>query len=244
MPMVRYGRRPSATTVWQGTTVALVPDAPSGAVVVSLHGWPNGFDANVTLGALVQSQRAGVGYPVDALLAVGTTIFYPFLGPSWGTEASSEQAYLDVVTLVGALGLSVSTIGIIGGSMGGLNAISFARQDGLEDVPIVLYVPAIDLGATWDVGGTLRTSIEDVWGVGRSTVLANAADIDPVQTDCSFLHGRTTVIAATNDVLVPYAGVAAWCAQWDLPLITTTSGHFSLDDPAVDEVALLAAVTP
>ena len=51
------------------------------------------------------------------------------------------------------------------------------------------------------------------------------------------------VIAASNDALINYATVQAWCTEWDLPLITTATGHFSLDDPAVVELDLLAAFT-
>jgi hypothetical protein len=37
--------------------------------------------------------------------------------------------------------------------------------------------------------------------------------------------------------------VQAWCTEWELPLTTTATGHLSLDDAAVDEIALLAHLT-
>ena len=246
MGMVRYGRRPAATRVWSGTTCALVPTAPTGEIVVMLHGWPVQDSATYWLDSRIREQRTGVEYPVDAMLATGHTLIYPYLGRSWGTVASSEQANIDVVTMAGTLGLDATSCHLLGGSMGGLNAITFARMEGAADWPVILYIPAVSLGEIWDLGNDvlgqfdLRDSVEAVWGVGRATVVAASADIDPVQVDCSFLTGRTLVIAAHNDTLVNYATVQAWCAQYDLPLITTGTGHFSMDDPNLVEVDLLA----
>lgn len=244
MAMQRLGRRVAATRVWHGTTVALVPAAPTGEIVVSLHGWPGDDPASTALDGLVRSGRTGAGFPVDALLATGHTIIYPWLGASWGTTASSEQAAADMVTLTSTLGLNVTTPHLIGGSMGALNAITFAGHEGFETVPVILYVPLVSIGDAWDLGGDIRTSVESVWGSGRETVVANAAAVDPAQRDCSFLTGRTLVYAATNDPLINHATVQSWCATWDLPLVTTTTGHFSLDDPNVVEIDLLAHFHP
>lgn len=246
MGMVRYGRRPAATRVWSGTTVALVPSNPSGEIAIMLHGWPVQDSATYWLDSRIREQRTGVEFPVDALLATGHTLIYPYLGRSWGTAASSEQAYLDVVTMVATLGLEVTTPHLLGGSMGGLNAITFARLDGAADLRVILYTPAVSLGEIWDLGNDvhgqfdLRDSVEAVWGVGRATVVAASADIDPVQADCSHLTGRTLVIAASNDSVVTYSTVQSWCAQYDLPLTTIGTGHFSMDDPNLVEVDLLA----
>lgn len=244
MSMVRLGRRVAASRVWNGTTVALVPSSPSGEVVVSLHGWPGADSATVALGSLVTSQQTGTGFPVDALLATGHTIIYPFLGPSWGTIDSSDQAFFDVASMLDALGLDATTIHLIGGSMGGLNAITFASIEGAETWPVILYVPLVSIGEAWDLGGAVRTSVESVWGVGRATAVAAASAIDPVQIDCSHLTGRTLVYAASNDATINYATVSAWCETWDLPLITTASGHLSMDDPAVDEIGILGYFHP
>ena len=108
----------------------------------------------------------------------------------------------------------------------------------------MLYVPLVSIGEAWDLGGEVRSSVESVWGAGRETVVTNSAAVDPAQIDCSFLTGRTLVIAATNDPLINYATVAAWCETWDLPLITTATGHFSLDDPALVETDLLSWFHP
>lgn len=246
MGMVRYGRRPAATRVWSGTTVALVPASPTGEIVVMLHGWPVQDSATYWLDSRIREQRTGVEYPVDAMLATGHTLIYPYLGRSWGTVASSEQAYIDVVTMVGTLGLDATSCHLLGGSMGGLNAITFARLEGAADWPVILYIPAVSLGEIWDLGNDvlgqfdLRDSVEAVWGVGRATVVAASADIDPVQVDCSHLTGRTLVIAASNDSAATYSTVQAWCAQYDLPLTTIGTGHFSMDDPNLVEVDLLA----
>lgn len=246
MGMVRYGRRPAATRVWSGTTVALVPASPTGEIVVMLHGWPVQDSATYWLDSRIREQRTGVEYPVDAMLATGHTLIYPYLGRSWGTVASSEQAYIDVVTMAGTLGLDATSCHLLGGSMGGLNAITFARMEGAADWPVILYIPAVSLGEIWDLGNDvlgqfdLRDSVEAVWGVGRATVVAASADIDPVQVDCSHLTGRTLVIAASNDSVVTYSTVQAWCAQYDLPLTTIGTGHFSMDDPNLVEVDLLA----
>lgn len=244
MGMVRYGRRPASTRVWNGTTCALVPADPSGEVVVHLHGWPGAATAQETLDGLVRSQRTGDGLPVDALLATGHTIVYPFLGASWGSEASNEQASIDTAEMVTVLGLSAVTPHLIGGSMGGVNAITFAQLDDSLGWPVVLYVPLVSIGEAWGLGGEVRSSVESVWGAGRETVVTNSAAVDPAQIDCSFLTGRTLVIAATNDPLINYATVAAWCETWDLPLITTATGHFSLDDPALVETDLLSWFHP
>lgn len=246
MGMVRYGRRPAATRVWSGTTVALVPASPTGEIVVMLHGWPVQDSATYWLDSRIREQRTGVEYPVDAMLATGHTLIYPYLGRSWGTVASSEQAYIDVVTMAGTLGLDATSCHLLGGSMGGLNAITFARLEGAADWPVILYIPAVSLGEIWDLGNDvygqfdLRDSVEAVWGVGRATVVAASADIDPVQVDCSHLTGRTLVIAASNDSVVTYSTVQSWCAQYDLPLTTIGTGHFSMDDPNLVEVDLLA----
>lgn len=247
MGMVRYGRRPAATRVWSGTTVALVPASPTGEIVVMLHGWPVQDSATYWLDSRIREQRTGVEYPVDAMLATGHTLIYPYLGRSWGTVASSEQAYIDVVTMVGTLGLDATSCHLLGGSMGGPNAITFASWvEAAEDWPVILYLPVVSLGEAWDLGDDvlgqfdLRSSVESVWGVGREAVVTNSAAVDPVQIDCSFLTGRTLVIAAHNDTLVNYATVQAWCAQYDLPLTTIGTGHFSMDDPNLVEVDLLA----
>jgi pimeloyl-ACP methyl ester carboxylesterase len=250
MGMVRYGSRPAATRVWWGTTCALVPTNPTGEIVVMLHGWPVTNTAAVWLDSRVREQRTGVDYPVDALLATGHTIIYPWLGRSWGTVASSEQALGDVGGMVSVLGLSGVTPHLVGGSMGGLNAITFSRLEEAETWPVILYLPAVSIGEIWDLGDDvlgsfdLRSSVESAWGVGRATVVAAAADVDPVQVDCSTLAGRTLVIAASNDEVVNYETVTDWCGQWDLPLITTTSGHYWLDDPAIVETDLLAHFHP
>lgn len=246
MGMVRYGRRPAATRVWSGTTVALVPSNPSGEIAIMLHGWPVQDSATYWLDSRIRAQRVGSEFPVDALLATGHTLIYPYLGRSWGTVASSEQAHIDVVTMAGTLGLDATSCHLLGGSMGGLNAITFARMEGAADWPVILYIPAVSLGEIWDLGNDvlgqfdLRDSVEAVWGVGRATVVAASADIDPVQVDCSHLTGRTLVIAASNDSVVTYSTVQAWCAQYDLPLTTIGTGHFSMDDPNLVEVDLLA----
>lgn len=240
MAMQRLGRRVATTRVWHGTTVALVPAAPTGEIVVSLHGWPGDDPASTALDGLVRSGRTGAGFPVDALLATGHTIIYPWLGASWGTAASSEQAFSDAAAMVEKLDLGVTAAHIIGGSMGGLNAITFAALEGAETWPIILYAPLVSMGEAWDLGGAVRTSVESVWGVGRETVVTAAAEVDPAQVDCSFLAGRTLVCAASNDPLINYSTVQAWCTQWDLPLITTATGHFSMDDPNVVETDLLS----
>ena len=43
-----------------------------------------------------------------------------------------------------------------------------------------------------------------------------------------------------NDSVVTYSTVQSWCAQYDLPLTTIGTGHFSMDDPNLVEVDLLA----
>jgi hypothetical protein len=226
----------------------LVPDNPNGHIVVMLHGWPVTDSAAVWLDSRIREQRTGVDYPVDALLGTGHIIIYPYLGRSWGTVASSAQAFDDATNMLATLGVYPTDVHVIGGSMGALNAITFSGLEGAEAWPVVLYVPAVSIGQIWDLGNDilgqfdLRDSIEAVWGVGRSTVVAASAAVDPVQRDCSHLTGRPTVVAATTDSIVDYATVAAWCTTWDLPLTTIGSGHYSFDDGNVDELALLAAL--
>lgn len=250
MGMVRYGRRPAATRVWSGTTVALVPDSPTGEVVIMLHGWPVTDSAAYWLDSRIREQRTGTEFPVDALLATGHTLIYPYLGRSWGTLASSEQAYGDVVTMIGTLGLSATDVHLIGGSMGGLNAITFAGIEGAETWPVILYIPCVGIGQAWDIGNDVlgsydvRDSVEAVWGSGRATCVANAAAIDPQQIDCSYLTGRTLVYASTNDSIVDYATVSAWCETWDLPLTTLATSHWTMDDPALVETDLLEFFHP
>lgn len=246
MPMQRMGARTPCSLVWHGTTAMLVP-TNADKIAIQFHGWPGADPASVALDALARSQRTGGGYPVDALLATGHAVVYPWLGESWGSLAASEQALMDVSAVVDAVwpdGFPFPDPGssgfvAIGGSMGAINAISFAVMAGPSVAAIRLYNPLVSLGETWDLGSSIRTSIEAVWGVGRDTVLTNSVNFDPVQIDCSPLVGKTEVIAASNDVLINYSTVESWCDQWGLPLTTHTAGHFSLDDPAVNEIALL-----
>jgi hypothetical protein len=245
MAMKRLGRKVAASRVVNGDTVALVPAQPSGAVVLNLHGYPNGDTSATALGGLTRGQQTGDGFPVDALLAVGTTIVYPWTGASWGTPAGTAAITTQATTMLTALGITATRIDIVAGSMGALHAVNLAAV--LTSANVVLYVPALDVGELWDLGATIpaiRTSLETAWSSsGRAATVAAAAAIDPVVRDCSHLADRTMVIAASNDTLVAYATVVDWCEEWDLPLTTTAAGHLSLDDAAVDEIAILAHLT-
>jgi hypothetical protein len=245
MAMIRLGRKVAASRVVNGDTVALVPAQPSGAVVLNLHGWPNGDTSATALGGLTRGQQTGAGYPIDALLAIGTTIVYPWTGASWGTPAGTTAITDQATAMLTALGITATRLDIVAGSMGALHAVNLAAV--LTSANVVLYVPALDIGAMWDLGTavpTIRTSLETAWSSsGRAATVAAAAAIDPVSIDCSHLTDRTLVLAANNDPLVAYATVVDWCEEWDLPLTTTATGHLSLDDQAVDEIALLAHLT-
>ena len=63
------------------------------------------------------------------------------------------------------------------------------------------------------------------------------------RTQVGLLSARPTATGLADGVRY-FATVAAWCATWDLPLITTASGHFSMDDPNVVEIDLLAHFHP
>lgn len=259
--MVRYGRtvaRFSRTTVSDiaalGVTSTVMRiqgpvvdwDAPP---IISMHG----YTANGAAQTLEQMRGpSATNFPVDALLATGRTIYFPWSGNSFGHESDSYPAVgghgansaieAMYVAINDFPGQDILTTGcdMVGGSMGACNAVRFMQAD----FPIrkaVLYVPLIDLSVAWDLGGDIQTAAKTVWGAAdRASFLAATVDADPSRTDCSVVDsGRTIAIAASNDSLIPYAGVVSWCAQWGVPLTTTASNHLSLDDPAVDEVGLI-----
>lgn len=220
--------------------------SPAARPVVSLHGWGGTDPAEIVLQGFLR-WRAGGAFPYDALLSTGRTVYIPFTGSSFGLGAGTwgpgDTAVDAMIAQAAADGLTSSTIDVVGGSMGGCNSLNWCHRHPSAWHRLLVYVPAIDLPSVWDLGGGLRSSIEAAYGVtGRAAIVTATADRDPVRLDWSGLANRITAYAASNDPLITYSTVTAWCSTWSIPLTTTTSGHLTLDDSAVDELDLLRAL--
>lgn len=223
---------------------------PSLRPVISLHGWSTAAWQEAIAGVVAGHDTTGM--PYDALLATGRTVYIPFTGPCFGRTLASMVTPTEVTTLggtgieaVGHMisqaeddGLDFNTVDLIGGSMGACNAINWAKDNPSLVHRIYCYVPAIEFSSLYDLGGGIATSLLYAYGgASKTAFMTNSAARDPYRMDLSSIADKISVVASNPDALIRYAGVASWVAQWDIPLATTSSNHFSLDDAGFDEMS-------
>lgn len=254
MGMVRYGKVNSRNTTWLKSDV-LASGVPTKIVRVTGKFWDKesvpvislpGFSTSDYVGVLEPMAVPTSGFPLDAILATGRAVYLVFTGSCWGHGTNTYPvlggrglASVDeAVELALSEHLTVSQIDLVGGSMGGLNAVTYGRIATTTVRKVILYVPAVvDVGFLWDIGGDIRTSMETVWGAtGRTNVVSAMSSVNPSVVDCSDIASKSLVIAASNDPLLPYSEVVGWCNNYSVPIITTSTGHFSLDDVNLNEV--------
>lgn len=250
MSMIRYGdtsnrclsRGLSSSTyylrMW-GTKID--PTLPP---VVILHGFPDATTAATLLDTNARDLTGINGYPVDALLATGRTLFIPFTGSNWGLPTVGSVPGTDavdtMVTAATALGIDTTTIDIIGGSMGGCNAINWCVANPTMVHKVIVYNPLVSFDPIYDLGGSITTSLDTAYSVDNKTdFMVACADYDPIRMDVSAISSKMLVIGASNDTIVPYSTVTAFCNTNNIPLITTATGHLSLEDSNINELALL-----
>lgn len=220
--------------------------------IISFHGFSTGGTADVTLEAFVTASQT-TGFPYDALLATKRAVWLCFTGDNFGHEtdvgtAQSHANGLEVVaaalTDAAALGFDTTKADLIGGSMGATNAINYAIRHDATVRNVYLYVPGLDFGSIWDLAGAgaIRDALLAVFGGSdKATMLAASADYDPVRlTLPASIANRTMAYISDPDLLIDPDSAAAWLDAQGVTYVTGASNHFTLDDAAFDEYAVLS----
>jgi pimeloyl-ACP methyl ester carboxylesterase len=235
--------------------VVVQPNTPDLSLrpVINLHGWNGTGTAAATLALnLTASQQAtgfGAGFPLDALLATGRTVYMAFTGSNFGHETDTDPVVTygegltvidEIRTHAATLGLP-STVDLVGGSMGACNALNWAWRNEADVHRIFMYVPALDFDSLYDLGGGIQSCLLGVYGgANKAAFLVNAADNDPSQQTLSdSLAGKCLAYLSNPDALIDYAATSAYLDAQGITYWTGSGDHFTLDDPEFDELAVL-----
>lgn len=219
--------------------------------IIYLHGWPQASSADSAL-LLNLPLPNGDGVPFDALLATGRTIYLPFTGSNFGHETitypvvdgTGTTAVNDMIAQSLDDGFSDDGIDLIGGSMGATNAINWAVRNPTLFNKMWVYLPGIEFSSLYDIGGSLQTCLVSIFGGADKTAFMTASeDYDPIRLDISRIAYRMRVLASNPDIVIRYAGVVDWTTEWSIPLTTTSSNHFSVNDSQFDELDVLRWLT-
>lgn len=113
--------------------------------------------------ALGLAQLPSIG-PLMRALATDRLVVAPTLETLWGNATS--RARIDAaVAWARANGASAGPVVLIGASMGGCAALSWAAANPADTAGVVGIIPAVDLEAIRVSSGTLRPSIDAAYGV-------------------------------------------------------------------------------
>lgn len=138
---------------------------------------------------------------------------------------------------------------LIGVSMGGANALSWALQNPARVQGIRVFAPAWDLAYCYDTNSEFRTSLQQTFNVvDRPGFITASRDIDAKRNAAklALVSGKLTAFAALDDNVVGTSaenGLFEWAEEADIELMTTpTGGHLVwMLGPEYDELDIARA---
>lgn len=151
----------------------------------------------------------GVWYGVPAAVANAgfTMLAAGYGGDTWGNDTAIARTLEAQSYLQGVMGGTAGQIALLGGSMGGLNAINYARAYPANVACLALIVPVVDLADMHDNNrGGLAASIETAYG-GSSGYAAAVGTKNPAvnTSEIAALNIPTRIWYSTSDTVTTTA---------------------------------------
>lgn len=206
------------------------------APVIALHGWPEDKSFFTD-----PSQGAG-GY--DSLLDAGFTVYTPYTGANWlaetatspVTDGTGSKAIEDARLQAAADGLPADTVRLLGVSMGGGNAISWAMLNPSKVHKVFAFIPVFSLQSMY---ATLAYRASIMACHGGASWVANSLPRDPYRQDAlvDAIAPKLKIAAASDDQVIDYGLLSTWAKARGIELDTLTGGHpfalINLDDRTI-----------
>lgn len=206
-------------------------------VILALHGSGGDalqFNLNQNPGGHVQA-LADAGFYVVSIDAGGST--------TWGND-TAMQAITDAYNYaIASLG-SGAKVGILGWSMGGMNALNWLKRNPAKVSRMLLGAPASDLGAE-HADATFTAAIDTAYA---NNYAVNSVGHDPILEPVTFRGlARTKIYHAQDDATIAVTRSRAFVAAVADPAIdlveTAVGGHLGVWSPypTADTVAYFQA---